>query len=84
MIWGCWVRSSLPVSSYPMNASIILDRGRRVRRLATYVTRRNCVNCLGTWSVRGMNGIAKIEQVVDVSREGKFEHLGFGFPETKE
>ena len=39
------------------------------------------VNHLGAWNVRGINGTAKREEVVDVFREGKFELLAL--TETK-
>ena len=41
----------------------------------TQLTQLRYVNHLGTWNVRGINGIAKREEVVDVFREGKFELL---------
>ena len=33
------------------------------------------MNHLGAWNVRGINGTAKREEVVDVLRKGKFELL---------
>ena len=36
---------------------------------------RNFVSQLGTWNVRGINGTAKREEVVDVFGNGKFELL---------
>ena len=35
------------------------------------IAKQNYVNCLGTWSVRGIYGTVKREEVVDVFREGK-------------
>ena len=39
------------------------------------------MNHLGTWNVRGINGIAKREEMVDVFKKGKFELLAL--TETK-
>ena len=43
--------------------------------------KRECVNWLGTWNVRGINGTAKREKLVDVFRKGKFKFLAL--TETK-
>ena len=45
------------------------------------MTRRNYVNPLFTWNVRGINGTAKREEVMDVFKEGKFKLLAL--TETK-
>ena len=39
------------------------------------------MNCLGTQNVRGINGTAKREDVMDIFRKGKFELLAL--TETK-
>ena len=45
------------------------------------ITRRNYVNSLSTWNVRGINGTAEKEEVVNIFKEGKFEFLAL--TETK-
>ena len=56
-----------------MTASASLGWSGRCRRLPPCITRRNYVNRLVTWNVRGVNGNAEREEVVDVFRKEKFE-----------
>ena len=49
--------------------------GRRRTQPPLCVAGGNCVNRLGTWNVRGINGIEKSEEAVDVFRKGTFELL---------
>ena len=66
MVWGAvaWPRTLFLL---PTSSSASLRRSRRYRR--------NYVNRLGTWNVRGINGTAKTEEVADVFKEGKFDLL---------
>ena len=58
----------IPCFFFPMRVS---------SRLGLYncITRRNCVNRLGTRNVRGINGTAKRKEVVDHFIKGKFKLL---------
>ena len=60
-----------------MSASFSLGWGGRRHRLPPCITQRKCVNRLGTWNIKGINGIAKREEEEeeDVFRRGKFELL---------
>ena len=42
-----------------------------------FVSRRSCVIWFGTWNVKGINGIIKREEVVDVFRKRKSGLLAF-------
>ena len=59
----------------PTSVSASLGRSRRYRRLPPCIIRRNYINRLGIWNVKGINGTAKRGDVVDVFKEGKFELL---------
>src|SRR5678815_2945242 len=48
------------------------DRDRR-KRPSNF--RRNCMNRMGTWNVRGINVEEKRREVMDVFRKGKFDLL---------
>ena len=65
----------------PTSTSASLGRSGGYRRLTPYITQRNYVNPLGTWNVRGINGTAKREEVVNTFKKGKFELLAL--TETK-
>ena len=73
VLWLC-VRGSHPVSP-SKSASAGLVRSGRCPLIPPCITRRNYVNRLGTWNLRGINGTAKREEVVGVFREGKFKLL---------
>ena len=59
----------------PTSASASLGRSGRYRRLPPCITRRNYVNRLGTWNVKGINDTTKREEVVDIFKKGKFKLL---------
>ena len=59
----------------PRSASASLGRSGRFRQLQPCITRRNYVNRLGTWTVRGINGTAKREEVIEVFKEEKLKLL---------
>ena len=80
MVWGA-VLGTRTLFLLPTSASASLGRSGRYRRLLPCITRRNYVNRLGTWNVRGINNTTKREEVVDVFREGRFELLAL--TETK-
>ena len=80
MVWGA-VLGSRTLFLLPTSASAGLGRRGRYRRFPSCITQRNYVNRLGTWNVRGINGTAQIEEVVDIFREGKFKLLAL--TETK-
>ena len=77
-VLGCCVRGSHPGS--PPYKRISLDRAGGVIN-SHPVTQHNYVNHLCAWNVRGINGTAKREELVDLFRKGKFEMLGL--TETK-
>src|SRR5678815_1041459 len=54
------------------NASLGEGRDRRKR---PSIFRRNCMNRMGTWNVRGINVEEKRREVMDVFRKGKFDLL---------
>ena len=58
-----------------MSTSLSFGQERRHDRLSPCIILQNCVNWLGTWKVRGINGAVKKEEVVDVFRTGKFKLL---------
>ena len=74
MVWGA-VLGVRTLFLLPASASASLGQSGRYCRLPSCITRRNYVNRLGTWNVRGINGNAKREERVDVFKEGKFELL---------
>ena len=82
MVWGAGLGSH---NLFPLRKSTSASLGRsgRGRRLLPCITRRNCGNRLGTWNIRGINGIAKREEVVDVFREKKFVMLALTKTELK-
>ena len=80
MIWGAGL-GARTLFFLPTSASASLGRSGRCRRLPPLIIRRNNVNRLGTWNIRGINGTAKREEMVDIFREGKFEL--FALKETK-
>ena len=80
MIWGA-VLGARTVFLLPKTASASFGRSGRYRRLPPCTTRRNYVSHLGTWNVRGINGNAKREEVVDIFKKGKYEMLAL--TETK-
>ena len=80
MVWRCWVRGPHRISYY-ISASFSLGRGGRCHRLPPCISRRNCINLLGTWNVRCIHANAKREEVVNVFRKGEFELLAL--TETK-
>ena len=65
----------------PTSASASLRQSERYRRLLPCITRRNYINRLSTWNVRGINDTTKQEEVVDIFKKGKFELLAL--TETK-
>ena len=69
---GCRVRARTRFL-LPRSTSASLGRRGRYFRLSPCITRQNYVNRLGTGNVRGINGTAKREDVVDVFKEGRFE-----------
>ena len=72
IIWGLGLRART-LFLLPTSASAILGRNGRYRQLPACITRRNFVNRLGTWNVRGINDTTKREEVVDSFKKGKFE-----------
>ena len=66
---------------YDLGFHTNLGRSGRCRRLLPCITWRKYVNCLITWNVRGINGIAKRKEVMDIFKEGRFELLAL--TETK-
>ena len=75
MVWGD-VLGARTLFLLPTSAS--------ASRLPPCIIRRNYIQSLGTWDVRGINGTAKREEVVDVFREGKFELLALTETKLKE
>ena len=65
----------------PTSASVNLERSGRYRRLQPCNTRRNYVNHLGTWNMKGINDTTKREQVADNFKKGKNDLLAL--TETK-
>ena len=74
MVWGDRLGAHT-LFLFLMSASARLRWSRRCHQIPTCITQQSYVNCLGTWAVRGINWVAKREDVVDVFREGKFELL---------
>ena len=74
MIWSAGLGARI-LFFLPMSTLASLGRNGRCHLLPPCITRRNYVNRLGTWNVRGLNGTVKREEVVDNFREGKFELL---------
>ena len=62
----------VPCFFFLLSASPSLERGGMHRRLPPCISRRNSVNRLGTWNIRGIN---KREEVGNIFRKGKFELL---------
>ena len=58
----------------PTNASASLGQRERYCQLPHYITRRNYVNHLGTWNVRGINDTVK-EKMMNIFKKGKFKLL---------
>ena len=56
------------------NANAGLGEGRDRRKRPSNF-RRNCMNRMGTWNVRGINVEEKRREVMDVFRKGKFDLL---------
>ena len=74
MVWGP-VLGARTLFLLPKSVPASLGRSGRYRRLSPCITRRNYVNCLGTQNVKGIKDTTKREEVVDISKEGKFELL---------
>ena len=80
MVWGAMLEART-LFLLPTSASANLGWSGRYHRLPSCITRRNYVNRLGTWNVRGINGTTKREEAGEVFRERKFELLAL--TETK-
>ena len=80
MVWGAML-GVCTLFLLPTSASAILGRSVKYRRLQPCITRRNYINHLGTWNVRGINEIAKREEVVNAFKEEKLQLLAL--TETK-
>ena len=80
MVWGA-VLGARNLFLLPTSASASLGRSGRYRRLPLFMARRNYVNRLGTWNVRGINDTTKREEVVNIFKKGKSELLAL--TETK-
>ena len=74
MVWGS-VLGACTLLLLLASASSSLGWSGRCHRLPPCLTRRNLVNRLGRWNVKGINVNTKREEVVDVFREGKFDLL---------
>ena len=72
MVWGSVLRART-LFLLPTSTSANLGRSGRFRR--------NFVNGLGTWNVRGINETTKREEMVDILKTGKFDLLAL--TETK-
>ena len=76
MVWGA-VLEARSLFLLPASASASLGRSGRCLRLPPSITRRNYVNRLGTWNVKGINDNMEREEMADVFKVGKFELLVF-------
>ena len=64
-----------PCFFFDLSSSSGLGLCGRLCLLPPCIAWQNSVNRLCTWNVRGINGTAKREEVVDVFRKGKFQFL---------
>ena len=74
MIWVA-VLGARTLFLLPTSTSASLGQSRRYCLLPPCITRRNYVNRLDTWNVRGKNDTTKREEVVDIFMKGKFKLL---------
>ena len=80
MVWGALL-GACTLFLLPTNASASLGRSGRYRRFLPCNIRRNYVNRLVSWNVRGINDTTKREEVVDIFKKGKLDLLAL--TETK-
>ena len=82
MVWGVGLEART-LFLLTTSTSSSLGRSGRRHQLQPCITRRNYVNRLDTWSIRGINGTEKREKAVDVFRKGKFELLALNEAKLK-